>query len=74
MIENANYLTPDPSWDYFGTWQHLQESKSQIDELLFYLAEIENATDSSDELVTKELTQILHHLRRACDFLPPSKK
>jgi Na+-translocating ferredoxin:NAD+ oxidoreductase RnfC subunit len=71
--KNVNYPVPDPDWDYFGTWQHLQESKSQIDELLFQLAETENATESSDQLITEQLTKILHHLQRACDFMPPRK-
>ncbi len=73
-MENANYPIPDPAWDYFTTWQRLQESKSQIDMLLTKMAGIENATKSSDKLVIEGLTEILQHLQRARDFMPPSIK
>lgn len=69
-IENANYPIPDPEWDYFGTWQHLQEGKSQIERLLLAMTQMEYATDFSDKIVTEQLTKILHHLQGACDFMP----
>lgn len=69
-VENVNYPMPDPAWDYFATWQYLQESKSQIEALLSQIAKIEDATNSSDYVVTERLTKIIHHLQRACDFMP----
>ena len=69
-MENVNYLIPDPDWDYFATWQYLQESKSQIEALLSQIAEIKDATDSSDYVVTEQMTKIIHRLQRACNFMP----
>lgn len=71
-MENANYPIPDPEWDYFGTWKYLQEVKSQIDALLSEMAEIEDATDSSDRMIDECLLKIYHHLQRARNFMPPN--
>lgn len=71
-MENANYLIPDPEWDYFGTWRHLQGVKSEIDALLSKMAEIEDATDSSDQMINESLLRIYNHLQRARDFMPPT--
>lgn len=69
-MENANYPITDPEWDYFGTWKHLQEVKFQVDSLLSKMAEIEDATDSSDQMVDEYLLKIYNHLQRARDFMP----
>ncbi|MBR8839516.1 MAG: hypothetical protein DSM106950_37320 [Stigonema ocellatum SAG 48.90 = DSM 106950] len=65
-----DYPVPDPAWDYAQIWQKLQESKSQLDQLLAYMATIEDADPSSDEAIKKHLDEIgqkMNSARRLID-------
>ena len=45
-----DYPIPDPAWDYTGIWHNTQLAKLQIEELLKYLADIEDGTPEEDVL------------------------
>lgn len=49
---------PDPAWDYAKLWHSTQQAKLQIEELLKYLADIEDATPESNNAVRDKLESI----------------
>jgi hypothetical protein len=48
---DMDYPVPDPAWDYAGIWHSTQQAKQKIEELLAYMAQIEDATPESDAIV-----------------------
>jgi hypothetical protein len=64
-IMKANYPMPDPEWDYYVTWNKLQEIKQLLEETLNFMAEIENADDSSDKSVAIKIAIMKRELLAA---------
>ncbi|QIR41703.1 hypothetical protein HCG51_33895 (plasmid) [Tolypothrix sp. PCC 7910] len=67
---NADYPIPDPAWDYAQIWQHTQQAAAQLQKLLAYMAEIENATPETDveiKLQFDTIGQSLNTARRLID-------
>jgi hypothetical protein len=57
-LSKANYPLPDPAWDYFVTWNRLQDTKKALEETLNFMQEIENSDDTSDEQVSIKIGDI----------------
>lgn len=69
-LVNSNWLSPDPAWDYTTIYERLQISKSQLDNLIEMLSEIESASPQSDRVIRDEIDAIgrfLNQTRRLLD-------
>lgn len=64
-----DYPVPDPAWDYAGIWHSTQQAKQKIEELLAYMAQIEDATPESDAIVRTHLERIQTDVEGANAFL-----
>ncbi|MBD2666692.1 hypothetical protein [Richelia sinica] len=62
---NADYPLPDPRWDYSQIWTHSQEAAAQLQELLTYMATIEDATPETDRKIKSQLDSIGQRLNTA---------
>jgi hypothetical protein len=69
MDENLDYPIPDPDWEYAQIWGNLQKNKSRIENLLKYMAEIENADDSTDSEIVAKLADVMSSLQIAYQFM-----
>lgn len=65
QLINADYPIPDPSWDYSQIWTHSQEAAAQLQQLLKYMSEIENATAETDAEIKAKLDSIGQRLNTA---------
>jgi hypothetical protein len=54
MID-SQYPIPDPAWDYARIWDMLQANKLDLNELLTYLGDIEEATPETDLKIQERL-------------------
>jgi len=64
-LMNADYPIPDPAWDYSEVWHHAQATAAQLQSLLTYMAEIEDATAGIDEQIKSQLDSIGQRLNSA---------
>jgi hypothetical protein len=67
-LTNSDYPVPDPSWDYSQIWHNCQNAKQQIDDLLVYISDFENATSGVDNEIKDRLDaigQLLNTTRRS---------
>ncbi|MCG6135183.1 MAG: hypothetical protein MET45_11030 [Nostoc sp. LLA-1] len=62
---NADYPIPDPAWDYAQIWQYTQEAAAQLQKLLAYMAEIEDATPETDQEIKSQLDSVGQRLNTA---------
>jgi hypothetical protein len=69
MKENLNYPIPDPAWEYAQIWENLQQTKSKFDNLLQYMAEIENADDLTDSEIVAKLADVMSSLQISYQFM-----
>ena len=66
-----DYPLPDPEWDYAEVWRHAQDAKSEIENLIKYLASIEDATPESDKKIRAYGEWVGTHCRLLLAKLPP---
>lgn len=53
--ENLDIPEPDPSWDYYLTYHRLLKAKSQLNQLIKDISELELATAESDQSINEDL-------------------
>ncbi|MHC5740249.1 hypothetical protein [Nostoc sp.] len=64
--ENLDIPQPDPSWDYYLTYHRLIKAKSQLNQLIKDISELEASSADSDELINEnlfDLTSLLDDTR-----------
>ncbi len=64
-LSKKKYPLPDPAWDYFVTWNRLQEAKQLLEETLNFMAEIENADDTSAKKIAIHIATVENKLLTA---------
>ncbi len=65
-----DYPLPDPSWDYAELWRHAQDARNEIENLIKYMASIEEATPESDKKIRVLGEWLETHLRLLLAKLP----
>ena len=58
QIEIGSYPLPDPAWDYARLWDFLYQAKGDLEKLIIYAGEIEEATPESDSAIGIQLEAI----------------
>ena len=69
-LMDVDYPLPDPSWDYSKIYDDCQRSKTELEKLIHYMSQVENATPETDSEVKARLDQIgqrLNQTRRSMD-------
>ncbi|MEH1948153.1 MAG: hypothetical protein V7K77_14550 [Nostoc sp.] len=65
--ENLEHIPqPDPSWDYYLTYHSLLKAKSQLNQLIKDISELESSSAESDESINEDLldlTSLLDDIR-----------
>ena len=56
----ADQPTPDPAWDYYPLWENLHKIKDEINEILSFVAQFENASDETDEKIRNRLNALTY--------------
>ncbi|MEH1811946.1 MAG: hypothetical protein V7K26_03585 [Nostoc sp.] len=72
-MNNENIPQPDPSWDYYLTYHRLLKAKSQLNQLIKDISELESATTESDQSINEDLfdlTSLLDDTRIPVDEPP----
>lgn len=67
-----DYPLPDPSWDYAELWRHAQDARIEVENLISYMAEVENATPETDKQIRIKAEWLQTHLRLLLSKLPPT--
>jgi hypothetical protein len=49
---------PDPAWDYYLVWEHLNGVKDKINELIAFVSEQEYANEVTDTLIKGNIIEI----------------
>lgn len=73
FMNNENIPQPDPSWDYYLTYHRLLKAKSQLNQLIKDISELESATTESDQSINEDLfdlTSLLDDTRIPVDEPP----
>lgn len=55
MTKTSDFPQPDPSWDYYLTYHRLLKAKSQLNQLIKDISELELATAESDQSINEDL-------------------
>lgn len=55
-------MPPDPSWKHYQLWEELTECKTAIRELLMFVADTEDADESSDETIKDAINNLKERL------------
>lgn len=65
QLINADYPIPDPAWCYAQIWTHSQEAAAQLQQLLQYMGQLEDATPEADAEIKDKLDSIGQRLNTA---------
>ncbi|MEH2050907.1 hypothetical protein [Nostoc sp.] len=60
--ENLDIPQPDPSWDYYLTYHRLLKAKSQLNQLIKDISELELASPESDQSINEDLFDLTNLL------------
>jgi len=58
-------LQPDPDWNYSEIWNRLQESRAELDALIQYMANQEEANPALDKVINSSIDLIEAQLNTA---------
>lgn len=60
---------PDPSWDYAQIWDYLEQMKDRVEQTVDAMADIEDATTTSDAMLQVQFQEMQMLCIRALDNL-----
>ena len=63
-LEELNYPIPDPAWDYATIYHRCHHARQELEKLLAYMSQFEEATGESDRCIRDQLDQIGQHLNQ----------